>query len=334
MTDVTPTKSCVYVTRGWGVHDDRWVDAIAACGFTVHSVDATHHEPTDLRDRVSELAAPATPIVAGPLDSVTRHLIGLRAPVIGLSWGFDLHHMTDTAWLGDLAGLIVDSKATHGIAVRAGVSAESITTLPWGVDLQQFTPSGPKVNPNEFDLPAECSIVLSLRAHEPMYRVQDIIECFAQIAETHPQAHLVVGHQGSLTAELQAHAHHRGLDDRVRFIGQLPEEELPQILRTASVYVTASEVDGTSVTLLQAMACGTPVLASDTPGNREWVDPETGFLATTGSPESFAAQLDRILSNPEQAKARSRHARDTVQTRADWQANRALLCAVLQKAST
>ena len=334
MTDATPTKSCVYVTHGWGVHDDRWVDAIAACGFTVHSVDTSRHEPADLRDHVSEIAAPETPVVAGPLDSVTRHLIGIHAPVIGLSWGFDLHYMTDSAWLGELAGLIVDSKATHDIAVRAGVSAARITTLPWGVDLQRFTPSGPKVNPNEFNLPADCNIVLSLRAHEPIYRVQDIIDGFAQIAEIHPQAYLVIGHQGSLTAELQAQAHRLGLDDRVRFIGHLPEAELPKILRTASVYVTASEVDGTSVTLLQAMACGAPVLASDTPGNREWVSPQTGFLATTSNPGSFAAGLNQILNDTKQAEARSRNAREMVETRADWQANRALLCAALQTATS
>jgi len=329
----TPEQTCVYVTRGWGVHDDRWRRAIGHLGYTTICVNAEKHNADNLKSEVEKVAGSITPVVAGPLDSVTQHLIGIKAPLIGLSWGFDLHHMDDRSWLIQLTGLIVDSAATKTIAEHAGVLREDITVLPWGVDLRRFTPSGPSIDPRKWDLDPTAPIICSLRAHEPLYRVHDIIDAFASISAQHPHAALLIGHDGSITSELQERANQTGLSDRIRFIGRLPESDLPQLLRASTMYVTASEVDGTSVTMLQAMACGTPVIASDTPGNGEWITQKTGLLFQTGSPQSLAEQVNQVFFNPAMVQQRAEQARQLVTQEADWQANQSRLGAAIAAAS-
>ncbi len=62
-----------------------------------------------------------------------------------------------------------------------------------------------------------------------------------------------------------------GLEGRVQFAGNVPEDEMVTHFQASDVYISASHSDGSSVSLLQAMACGLPVIVSDIPGNREWV---------------------------------------------------------------
>ncbi|HEY7824606.1 MAG TPA: glycosyltransferase, partial [Acidimicrobiia bacterium] len=294
-------QHCVYATSGWGIHDVRWTDALRSLGFepTIVRLGIDASTPAELRHRVDEAAGPHVPVLAGPLDSVTSHLIGIKAPIIGLSWGFDLHTMSDRSWLPELHGLIVDSDATARIATSAGVAPAAITFLPWGVDIDRFTPDGPHADLTRWGVPKSARTVLSLRAHEPLYRVLDILEGFARTSREATDLHLLIGHSGSLTDELRAHARELGIEDRTHFIGSLPEEDLPALLRVTDVYVSASEVDGTSVTLLQAMACGTPVLVSDTPGNTSWIqEGETGHVFQTGKAQDLARELIAALEDP------------------------------------
>lgn len=318
-------RHCVYATSGWGIHDIRWTDALRHVGFDPQivrlGIDASN--PAELPKLVDRAAGPHVPVLAGPLDSVTSHLIGIKAPIIGLSWGFDLHTMSDRSWLPELHGLIVDSDATARIATSAGVAPAAITFLPWGVDVERFTPDGPRADLTRWGVPKSARTVLSLRAHEPIYRVSDILEGFAITSREVTDLHLLIGHSGSLTDELRRQAGALGIEGRTHFIGSLPEEQLPEVLRATNVYVSASEVDGSSVTLLQAMACGTPVLTSDTEGNRPWVQPGvTGHLFRTGDPRDLAKELVRIAhAESGTATELTANARALVQSRADWKSN-------------
>lgn len=307
---------CVYVTRGWGVHDDRWTAALRTLGHDpdVISLDRDVDEP-GLRAAVTSAARGGLPVLAGPLDSVTKHLVGLPH-LVGLSWGFDLHGLeaaADVGWLPSLDGLIVDSDATRAIASRAGVAADRITFLPWGIDLEAFDLEGPRA---EFDGRA----VLSLRAHEELYRVGDIVEAFHAVADVVPDAVLVLGHAGSLTPLLRERVDALGLSDRVHFIGTVDEAALAPLLRAASCYVTASSVDGTSVTLLQAMACGAPVVASSTAGNLGWIEPGvTGRIFATGDVAGLASAIIETLSDPDESSIA--RARELVVANANWSRN-------------
>ena len=318
-------RPCVYATSGWGIHDDRWTDALRYVGFEplIIRLGIDVSNPTELRHRVDEVASPNTPVLAGPLESVASHLIGLAAPVIGLSWGFDLHTMSDNSWLPRLHRLIVDSEATMRIAMNAGVRPEAITFLPWGVDIDRFRPDGPRADLTGWGVQQSGRTVLSLRAHEPLYRVEDIVEAFALASKEEADLHLLVGHSGSLTDELRCQARELGIAERTHFIGSIPEADLPDLFRAADVYVSASEVDGTSVTLLQAMACGTSVVASETAGNGPWVRPgKTGYLFATGDTIGLAHRLVAALDESPPVRSQLTHnARALVEDQADWNAN-------------
>ena len=317
------------------MHDDRWLNALTHCGFEVTSLSlerdglSTH----DVRDRLRTWSGP---ILAGPLHSVTQGLIGTSARITGLSWGFDLIYASQRNdkldWLRDLDSLIVDSRHTAAIAEDAGLELERIHSIPWGVDIETFTPLGSIA---EVDIPQagpEAQLVLSLRALEPLYRVADIINAFALIASDFPHAHLVIGNEGSLKRHLQELAASLSLDGRVTFIGRSEERDLPALMRSASVYVTASEVDGTSVTLLQAMACEIPTVASNTPGNAEWIEPGLASrLFNVGDPSDLARQLAQTLASTRNEAFQSRLAqgRSLIEQRADWSRNRLKLAQIL-----
>jgi len=316
---------CVYASASWGLHDLRWTNALRELGhepaIVVLDRDA---DAASFHDHVAAAAHGSLPVLAGPLTTVTRLLTaGPDLPrVVGLSWGFDLHQLQqeqDVAWLATLSGLIVDSEPTRRIALESGMRKEQLTYLPWGVDLEQFNPAVEPMDLTSLGLRADARVVLSLRAHEPLYRVGEIIEAFALAHAEQDDLVLLVGHSGSLTRSFQAQVARLKLDEAVLFIDSVEEPQVARLLRAASCYVTAAEVDGTSVTLLQAMACGTPVVASDSPGNLDWISPVTGYLFHMGSITQLHAALVQAMSSD--TSRRTDAALALVRARADWHAN-------------
>lgn len=316
---------CVYATSGWGIHDERWTAGLTDLDFEPRivrlGIDVL--DGAELRRSVAELSEGEIPVLAGPLDTVAHHLRGLPTRVVGLSWGFDIHQMNDRRWLTELSGLVIDSRATAELAEMAGVQPAAITFLPWGVDLDSFTPDGSSEDLGPFHVPADARTLLSLRAHEPLYRTADIIDAFASVSQQFTDLHLIVGHTGSLSDELHQRAADLGVAERTHFIGTVSERDLPTLLRACDVYISASEVDGTSVTLLQAMACDALVVVSDSPGNRAWVSEGlTGYLFATGDASDLARVLEYVLIRPEhEINAMTAAAHRLVVREADWRAN-------------
>jgi len=327
---------CWYVSQTWGVHDHRWVAALTDQGFEP-TVLSLHRDSISIDDIKHEIRArdTTTPILAGPLETVTHELVELPNPVIGLSWGFDLLELNssnqDLSWLTAMSHLIVDSASTRGIAETAGVDPSRISTIPWGIDVEQFTPEGSRLDLTSFGLPAHCPTVLSLRALEPLYRVEKAIRAWPDVLAMSPDAMLLIGNDGSLRSELQDLAEQLNLTDSVKLIGRVPEAELPALLRSVRLYVSTSPVDGTSVTMLQAMGCGTATLVMDTPGNREWVEPGvTGRVYLPGSAADMANQIIEALADDSEGNAlMANQARSRVLMLANWNVNQRQLARIL-----
>ena len=323
-------KHVIYASASAGIHDQRWVEALRACGFEVAVMAAS----ADLRASVDAFEPLSAPVLTGPLNTVTKLLVGLSRPVIGLSWGYDLQQghsqsvpLESLAWISALDGLVVDSPATRDLAISLGLAAERIVLIPWGVDLEVFTPTGLVVSAATHGFASGSRVVLSLRTHDTLYRTSDVIEAFVRAALVDPALVLVMGGDGPLTPAHRARVAELGLESRVRFIGRVDESELPALLRGADLYVTTSETDGTSVTLLQAMACGVPVIASRNPGNATWVrEGETGQLFDVGDTEALADLL--IIRNLHAANEAS-SALALARLDANWSQNRLRLGTIL-----
>ena len=327
-------KHVIYASASAGIHDWRWVEALRACGFEVAVMAAN----AELRASLEAFEPLSAPVLAGPLNAVTKLLVGLSRPVIGLSWGYDLQQghsqavpLESLAWISKLDGLVVDSPATSDLAISLGLAAERIVLIPWGVDLEVFTPTGPVVSAAAHGFARGSRLVLSLRTHDTLYRTSDVIEAFARAALVDPALVLVMGGDGPLTPAHRARVAELGLESRVRFIGRVDEAELPALLRGAELYVTASETDGTSVTLLQAMACGVPVVASDNPGNDWWI--EEGVTGHRFAVSDIATLADLMTARSGDISM-TEQAREVVHSRADWMVNRLALREILRFSAT
>ncbi len=329
---------CWYVTEGSGIHDERWTAALHSQGFDpqIISLKRDRVSVAEVRSRLVQAAQDGdlSPVLAGPLSTVASHLLGIPQRLVGLSWGFDLldPHASPMD-LSELDHVIVDSPASAKVAESSGVSPGNTSTIYWGTDLDTFTPEGPRIDLSRFRVPAHARVVLSLRAHEDLYRVVDVIDAWLGVLSRHPDAHLLLGNEGGLTPALERHVQELGIGGNVHFIGRIPEADLAPLLRSADLYVSTSPVDGTSVTMLQAMATGCPVLVTDIPGNRNWIQIDsTGYLYASGDALSLSSAIDTALNDAETAKQQmlAATALDSVRDRADWTRNQQLLRAALR----
>jgi glycosyltransferase involved in cell wall biosynthesis len=320
----------LYLSPGHHAHDDRFVNAIAALGHDPVLSTAPLEAPGEL----ARLLAKVRPgmVQAGPLEPLARLALAAGArPLVAMSWGFDL--LLDEqgpageriAWTASHSdALLVDCRAAADVALTMGVRADRIFTLPWGVDLARFQRQDARTRASRRHRMGwdDKVVVISARAHEPLYRVEVVIEGFAAAARTRPELRLLVLGEGSETQRLREVARERCADGAVLFVGRVPNSELPEYLGAADVYVAASRVDGSSVTLLEAMAVGLPVLVSDIPGSREWVEPpQNGLLFPVDDPASLASGLVRLGADPYARGAMGASGRRLIEQRADWQKN-------------
>lgn len=137
--------------------------------------------------------------------------------------------------------------------------------------------------------------ILSCRLHKPLYRVDAVIDAFAAIAPRHPGWTLEVAACGSETAALRAQAQGSAVAGRIEFTGFMAPDALLQSNRAASVYVSVPTSDGTSVSLLEALAQGCCPVVSDLPANREWiVDGSNGVVAR--GRDDLPAAIERAIA--------------------------------------
>src|SRR5690349_10537789 len=275
-----------YVTLGWSAHDDRFVNAWRAGGLTVDVVsldrraeDLAHPSWAALGER---LAGSAPDLVqAGPLTFVAE---GVRTvwsgPLLATSWGYDLLHdlpaggkraASVEAAVAGATLLLIDSDPGRDAALGLGIEPDRLVQFPWGVDLQRFTPHGPDER-EKFGFAADEVVVLTTRRHEPIYSVDTVVDAFLAAAPARSELRLLIVGSGSMTEALAGRAMRSGVGERIVFAGAVDNAELPDVYRTADLYVSTSLTDGTSISLLEAMASGVPAVVTDIAGNRPWAD--------------------------------------------------------------
>lgn len=278
-------------------------------------------------------------VLAGPIQrcAFLAALAGFR-PLVSMSWGYDLLQDAHKGFGWDYAtrytlkhsdAFVGDCDTIRQLAVAYGMPDERIVTFPWGVDLGHFSAASP---PDRLPGQGKVFRLLSTRGWEPIYGVDLIARAFARVAELHPQLQLVMLGNGSMAGDLRKILAPFGLNlleqdaagasRRVLFPGQIGYTELPRTYRSADLYISASHSDGTSISLLEAMACGLPVLVSDIPGNREWVTPGlNGWLFPDGDPEALAQAILHALDHREGLAEMGQNARKIAEQRADWRKN-------------
>jgi len=200
---------------------------------------------------------------------------------------------------------------------RLGVPRRSIKVVPCGVDTDEFSPEGPVAK--RTDRPRLVTVA-DLAEH-------DALATLLQALSKVPGAELVVA-GGPPRAELRGDIAYRRLakvaesldvSGRVLFAGQVGRGDLPALLRSADLLVNVSEYDPSGVLSIEAMACGTPVIASAVGGQVDAVvDGTTGILVPPGRPALLAQRIRQLLAHPMLLEAFSVAAADRAQSRYSW----------------
>ncbi len=272
-------------------------------------------------------------IQAGPVQT-SAYLVARTGfkPLVTVSWGSDLlvdahksHRYGEITrfTLAHSAALVGDCQPVEEAAIAYGMPAEKIVTFPWGVDLNHFSPAEPASEqplfPDESHRPF---VVLSTRAWEPIYGVDILAQGFVLAAREIPELRLVMLGNGSLASKLHRIFECGQVLNHVLFAGQITQKDLPYYYRTADLYISAARSDGTSISLLEALACGRPALVSDIPGNRAWIEPGVqGWWFSDGSPPSLADALGKAFAHRHDIPKMGEAARQLAEERANWPEN-------------
>ena len=275
-------------------------------------------------------------ILAGPVQR-SALLVALTGfhPLVTMSWGYDLlvdvHNGRLWEWatrftLKRSDALVGDCKTIYNLAVQYGMAPDRIVTFPWGADIQKYTPLPPgDVSPlrRRLGWGSEAFVLLSTRGWAPIYGVDDLARAFVQAVRKRPELRLLMLGNGPLAPAIHQIIKQAGVEDRVHFPGQIPQAKLPDFYRAADLYISTSHSDGTSISLLEALACGTPVLLTDIPGNKEWVSPpgKVGWLFRDRDVDSLREGILHAVADRAQLPAMGRAARQLAVSRANWDAN-------------
>ena len=181
------------------------------------------------------------------------------------------------------------SESTADDLVARGIPRSAIRVIYCGIDTHRFTP-----DPGA----RSATPVFAYLGRLKKYKGVDIVlRAFARLGL--PGAVLEIAGTGDHRPALEVLARSLDLGDRVRFLGFVSESEKLALLRRAWAVALASPKEGWGITNLEAAACATPVVASDSPGIRESVrDGETGFLVPHGDVPAMADAMARIAQSP------------------------------------
>jgi len=205
------------------------------------------------------------------------------------------------------------SESLAALARRLGVPAGRVQVVPNGVDAERFRPADRVTARRRFGLPEQAPVLVTVGGLCERKGFHRVIECLPTLARRFPGLrYLVVGGaspEGDWGPRLRALAERLGVAERVRFAGPLPPEELRWALSAADVFVLASSNEGWANVLLEAMACGLPVVVTDVGGSREVVcRPELGIVVPFGDRAALEAALAGALERPWDRDAIRAHA--------------------------
>jgi glycosyltransferase involved in cell wall biosynthesis len=195
-----------------------------------------------------------------------------------------------------MASYLVDcmvcvSKDSAGLSGDEGVPRRRLRTILNGVDIRRFAYLGPR--------PGGPAVVVARLS--PEKDVETLLGAAALAVQEQPSFSLEIAGGGPELPRLERLSGQIGLQGHVRFLGEV--RDVPSVLARASLFVLPSLTEGISLTLLEAMARGLPVVATRVGGNPEVVvDQETGFLVPTKSPQELAQAMLRLRNDPELAR--------------------------------
>jgi len=195
---------------------------------------------------------------------------------------------------------MVISESTKGDLIRRGIKPDRIDVVECGLDHDLY---------RQISVPRDPKLVLYLGRLRKYKCVHLLIRAMTRVRDSVPDVRLVVVGDGPYKPQLESLARGLGLGRVVEFRGHVSPEEKVRLVSQATVVANPSPKEGWGLTVVEANACGVPVVASRSPGLVDSVrDGETGFLVEHGNVEQLAQRMVEILVNDELRERLSRGA--------------------------
>jgi glycosyltransferase involved in cell wall biosynthesis len=217
------------------------------------------------------------------------------------SWKSGWQLWLDRRQIGRTTRLVGNSASVAEFYRGMGYPAEKIIVIPNGVEIPEEAPQDRDRALAEFQIPSGSRVIGFVGRLAPQKRVKDIIWAMQLLQQLTDRLYLLLVGEGPERNDLIALARHVGCEHLIRFAGY--REDATRLIGLCNVFWLASEFEGMSNSVMEAMAAGVPVVATDIPPNRELViDGQTGYLVRVGDSVGMAQFTDRILADPALAK--------------------------------
>jgi glycosyltransferase involved in cell wall biosynthesis len=284
----------VEVVEGIEVHRSAGRRSFAWAGRRAIRRALAAERPDVVVDDINKLPLHTPTLTDRPIYAIVPHLFGSTAfqevswPVATLIWLAErsIPRSYSRAWFHAI------SDSTRDDLVARGVPRERIAVVYPGVDAVAYAPD-PAVQRWS---PPRFVYLGRLKRYKGVDR---LIEALAMVRTERPDVTVDIAGSGDDRPRLEALAASRGVADAVRFLGFVDEPTKLGLLRRAMANVFPSPKEGWGITVMEAAACGTPSVASDSPGLRDSVqDGVTGILVPHGDPAALAAAMLRLVRDP------------------------------------
>jgi glycosyltransferase involved in cell wall biosynthesis len=229
--------------------------------------------------------------------------ISARRAKIG---SFCLRHFAD--------GILANGYAVAEFGHRQVGADVSIDVLPNAVDasiIPQLSRDEKGSLRRELVGDAERTLVLSVGRLTPQKGFDHLLQAFARVHEAHPSVALVIAGDGRQRESLAAQIRALGLDGHTFLLGQ--RDDVPRLLAVTDIYVNSSLLEGTPVSILEAMAAGLPIVATSVGDTPYLLESNTGILVPPSDPEKLADALNALLSNSARRDALGKSAKAHVE---------------------
>ncbi len=205
--------------------------------------------------------------------------------------------------------IVAISGCIYEILRQYGVSDDKLRLVHSAIDPTRFTNLENNTF-NEYDIAKDKMsgpILGNVAALAPHKDQATLIEAMPEVLTIYPDAHLLIAGEGKLRNELEKKITDMGLQDNIHLTGFI--KDIPGFLKTLDVFILSSKEEGLGTSVLDAMACRVPVIATDAGGIPEMVrHHETGLLVPVGNTKMLAEAIIAVLQDPESAKLRCENA--------------------------
>lgn len=201
------------------------------------------------------------------------------------------------------------SQALKQAVIDLGISSDSVQVIPNGVDTTHFIP--PTNTKRD-------KVILYVGTLIERKGLKYLFTAVPKVLRTFPDYRLVLVGDGPQNASLHQLAKDLGILEQVSFVGFQPPDQIRTWMQRAQALVLPSTEEGMGVVLLEAMACGTPIIGSRVDGIQDVISPDVGLLVPPADSSALTEAIQTLLSDRRKWRDMSHHARVRAVTHYDW----------------